>query len=608
VAFDRLVARAAFDGASYRLDHLVAVTGGDSLSASGAWACDVSPVRLMRGDSTGAVWSSPVSMKARFARYPLASVFAAMHRPAPVAAVYSGTLALSGTWAAPRSAARGKIGPSRGPGQELPPARLDVEYADGTLHVNDVSTTAEADVRARGTFPLEISMRRGASIHTDRPMEFKIDMAPLDDQPVELGRYLAGVSLLRGMLEGSVVGTGTPAVPRLAGAISFSRGELQVVGLKESFADVTLKLNFVDDVIRVSSLTARSGKKGSLVGTGWARVSNYRLSDYRFDVTLKEFWLQSIPDVAVRQDGKLSVQLVRWRDGRRIPSITGALDIREATISMDIAQTTTPGTGSEFTRPTDTPEWIASVDLFAPKNVWIRNPDMTVEMGTEDMILNRDERGLYFRGELDILRGSYRIYGNKFTITSGSMNFSASETMRPEMLIQAYTIHRTADGDHNIDLTFAWPHDKKEPQISLAYPDEPGYSQADIWKMLGGSISAAGVATNALETAINEQMTSGVTVDVEQRQIEGRSTSNIEKETLVGVGKYLWEDNIYLQYRRGLSVGGEQEVNMEYRPSWLSSRFLLRSQFIYNSQRNRSGIAGKNTDEYTVDLKYRFEY
>jgi len=608
VAFDGLMARAAFDGAAYRLDKLVVVTDGDSLSASGAWACGVSPARLARGDSTGAVWSAPVSMNARFARYPLASVFAAMHRPAPVAAAYTGTLSVNGTLEAPRIVARGKVVPGRGPGQELPPARLDVEYADGTLHVNDISTTAEADVRARGTFPLEISMRRGARIHTDRPMEFKLDMAPLADQPVELGRYLGGVSLLRGILEGSVVGTGTPAVPRLTGAVSFSRGELQVVGLKESFADVTLKLSFVDDVIRVTSLTARSGKKGSLVGTGWARVSNYRLSDYRVDVNLKEFWLQSIPDVAVRQDGKLSVQLVEWRDGRRIPSITGALDIREATISMDIAQASTPGPGSEFTRPTDTPEWIASVDLFAPKNVWIRNPDMTVEMGTEDMILNRDERGLYFRGELTILRGSYRVYGNKFQITSGMMNFSASETMRPEMLIQAYTVHRTSAGDHNIDLTFSWPHDKKEPQINLAYPDEPGYSEADIWKMLGGSISAAGVATNALESAINQQMTAGVTVDVEQRQVESGSAANVEKETLVGIGKYLWEDNIYLQYRRGLSIGGEQEVNMEYRPSWMGSRFLLRSQFIYNSQRNRSGIAGKDTDEYNLDLKYRFEY
>ena len=405
VAFDRLVARAAFDGAAYRLDRLVAVTEGDSVSASGSWACSLSPARLARGDSAGVVWSAPVSMNARFARYPLASVFAALHRPAPVAAAYTGMLSVSGTLEAPRIAARGKIGPGRGPGQELPPARLDVEYANGTLRVNDVSTTAEADVRARGTFPLEISMRRGARIHTDRPMEFTLDMAPLKDQPVELGRYLAGVSLLRGVLEGHVVGTGTPAVPRLAGAVSFSRGELQVVGLKESFADVALKLNFVDDVIRVASLTARSGKKGSLVGTGWARVSQLpalRVSRRRdpegIPAPVHSRRGGSPGRQAERAAGFVARRPAHSLDHRRAEHPRGH-HLHGHRAEVD------PGTGSEFTRPTDTPEWIASVDLFAPKNVWIRNPDMTVEMGTEDMILNRDERGLYFRGELDILRG-----------------------------------------------------------------------------------------------------------------------------------------------------------------------------------------------------------
>jgi autotransporter translocation and assembly factor TamB len=67
---------------------------------------------------------------------------------------------------------------------------------------------------------------------------------------------------------------------------------------------------------------------------------------------------------------------------------------------------------------------------------------------------------------------------------------------------------------------------------------------------------------------------------------------------------YLWED-VYLQYRRGLSVESEQEVNVEYR---LGRRLLLRSQIIYNSRRNRAGIAGQNTDEYNLDLKYRWEF
>jgi hypothetical protein len=115
---------------------------------------------------------------------------------------------------------------------------------------------------------------------------------------------------------------------------------------------------------------------------------------------------------------------------------------------------------------------------------------------------------------------------------------------------------------------------------------------------------ASGIATNALERVINAQMTS-FTIDVEQRAIEDTGQAGaLEQETLIGVGRYLWED-VYLQYKRGLSVGSEQEVNVEYR---LSNKFLIRSQFIYNSRRNRAGITGQNTDEFNLDLKYRYEY
>jgi hypothetical protein len=186
------------------------------------------------------------------------------------------------------------------------------------------------------------------------------------------------------------------------------------------------------------------------------------------------------------------------------------------------------------------------------------------------------------------------------------MDFSAAETLRPAMFIDAYTLYRSADGpDHSIYLTLSWPYDKLEPQISLAY-DEPGYSEAEIWKMMGGpTMFASGMATNTLERLLNAQMT-GFNVDVEQRSIEDGNQvgTPVEQETLIGVGRYLWED-IYFQYKRGLSVGAEQEVNVEYR---LSNKFLIRSQYIYNSRRNRAGITGQNTDEFNLDLKYRFEY
>jgi len=40
----------------------------------------------------------------------------------------------------------------------------------------------------------------------------------------------------------------------------------------------------------------------------------------------------------------------------------------------------------------------------------------------------------------------------------------------------------------------------------------------------------------------------------------------------------------------------------------LGKRFRIRSQLIYNSRRQTGAQAQKGTDEYNLDLKYRFEF
>jgi len=609
VAFDSMRARAAFDGSGYRIDRLEVVAGRDSVRASGTWMSDVSPVQIAKGERPDALWSAPLKGRFTFSHYPLATVFKAAHRPTVVAAAYQGTVDVGGTLDSPTARVLGRIVPAPGPGREIPPADVDVSYADGFLRVAKFNTTEELNLKLSGSFPLRLSAREGAKIEENQPLQFKLDVAPRKNEAVEIGRYISGVSLLRGMISGTVEGVGTPAAPRLSGGLTVSHGDLRVVGLEEEFNDIALRVDFIDDIVRVTSLSARSGEKGSMVGSGWARISNYEPADYKVDLTMKDFWLRSIEDVEVRADGTLSVRLQPWRDGRKIPSITGKIDVREANITMDVmkASEETGAEAAEFTRPTDAPNWIAAVDLNADKNVWIRNPDLIAEM-EGDVILNRDDRGMYFRGDMTILRGSYKVFGNKFEITDGTLDFSASETLRPSMQISAYTPHRDAKSDEigNINLALNWPYDQKEPRIRLSY-DVPGYSEADLWNMLGVGSVSAGVATNALENVINAQMSGGFNVNVGQRNYNvenptGKSTA--EQVTTVGVSKYLWED-IYLEYQRDLSTASQQEVNVEYR---LGRRFLIRSQMIYNSRKQAGGVAKKGTDEYNLDLKYRFEF
>jgi hypothetical protein len=505
VAFDNLTARAGFDGHSYTVEHLQVIAGKDTMRANGTWLSQVSPAHIAKGDRGSKVWDAPLKGRLFFAHYPLATVFKAMHRPTVVAAAFQGSVELGGTLESPTAHILGSIVPAPGPGRELPPADVDISYAGGILRVAKLNTTEELNLRLTGSFPLTLSAHKGAKIEENGPLQFKLDVEPRKNAPVEIGRYISSVSLLHGIISGSIDGSGTPAAPRLSGGLAMTRGELRMVGLEEQFKDIALRVDFIDDVVRVTSLSARSGEKGSLVATGWARISNYEPADYKIDLTMHDFWLRSIEDIEVRTDGNLSARLTRWRDGRLIPNITGRLNVKEANITMDIMKTTeeTGGQAAEFTRPTDAPNWLASVDLNADKNVWIRNPDLIAEL-EGDVILKRDERGLYFRGDMSVLRGSYKVFGNKFEITDGTFDFSASETLRPSMQISAYTPHNDprTDEPSNINLALSWPYDQKEPRIRLSY-DQPGYSEADLWRMLGAGSVGTGVATNTLERAIN---------------------------------------------------------------------------------------------------------
>jgi hypothetical protein len=300
-----------------------------------------------------------------------------------------------------------------------------------------------------------------------------------------------------------------------------------------------------------------------------------------------------------------------------VPSITGSAYVREAQVFLMLE--TEGSVNGVMTRPTIIPGWIANIDIEAPKNVWVRNPDLRMELGGE-VILKRDERGNYLRGEFKVLRGTYNLYNNKFRITEGTFDFSKGYAFRPEMFLSAYTPYRREGGRENrIYLQVSWPIDQLEPTVTLNY-DEPGYSETDIWKMLGGGYvtgadqtgegswdatsTTQGIASNYLERFLSEQMTN-LTIEVETRAPGNRYHSvDSDHEMSIAVGKYLSED-LYFKYRQGLSIGSSQAVDIEYR---LSNMLIIRSEIIRHTDKLYLDQRSQVTDEINLDIKFRFEY
>jgi hypothetical protein len=575
VAFDVLSASARFDPSGYHLERLRLVAAGDTLR------------------------SAKLAARARAVHFPVNTVASLLRRAPVAAAVYTGTVEVSGTLERPRIAADGVLEPRAGPGLRFPALAVRGACADGVLRIDEVDVRGPFDARFTGTLPLRISFTGPSSLDSTGTVALDLEIRESDLALVQ--KHLPGVREASGAVAGRGSLRGTLDRPVLSGEFTWSDGRLRLARLEERFEGINARLLLAGSQIRLASLSARSEQKGALFASGTADVAGLRLSGYRFDVTLREMWIRSIPDFVSQQDGTLVVASVTQPDGRVIPRITGRLDVREATLNWTFSDQ--GATQSALTRPSEDPGWLLSLDLSADNNAWIRNPDLDVEM-RGDVILKRDEEGLYLRGDMTVLRGTYRIYSNKFRITEGTLNFSTAESLRPEVFIEAYTPYKSEGGvERRIYLSLQWPQDKREPTVQLSY-DEPGYYESDLWRMLGGSDLAGGFATNALERALNEQM-SGLTVEIERRTTEQAGTvGDPERETVVGVGTYLWED-FYLRYRQGLALSAEQAVQVEYQ---LNRLFLVRSEFIRNSRRGYIARNGQYTDEFNFDVKFRFEY
>ncbi len=395
--------------------------------------------------------------------------------------------------------------------------------------------------------------------------------------------------------------------PVILGDLSLEKAGFRPAGMEERFRNVDAKILLQDTLITIKHLKGKEGKDGSFTGSGKIGLSGWRPEWYDVDLELDKCLLASISNVMVIVSGNIHAG-TEMIGGRPVPSLTGDLEVNRAEVFLVLDELTS-GTPSG----TLTPSLLALIDLDIPGNAWIKTPDSSIEMRGE-ITLHHDQRGTYLRGTLDLVRGFYNVYGNKFKVRSGKLEFVHAGGFRPIVDIEAETLDPEG---RRIFLSLVWLQDDVEPKVTLVHED-PGYSETDIWKMLGGGIigssggedgwdavgTAQNLAANYIERALNSQM-QGITIELETEGLQDRTTNGMDqKQTMVAVGKYLSE-GLYVKYRQGLAISTARQIEVEYR---ISRLFLIRTQLIKYSETAMQGESSRSTDEYNVDLKLRWEF
>ncbi|MBN1885730.1 MAG: translocation/assembly module TamB domain-containing protein [Candidatus Krumholzibacteriota bacterium] len=485
----------------------------------------------------------------------------------------------------------------------VPEVELEVHIEEGRLAFGGTIALGAGGGSFDGTIPLR-RLERFYAVDADRSMALELFF---DDG--RLGTLIGVTDLLAEASGRFSVGLrigGSPDDPVIVGEMSLHDAFFRLAGMEERFAGVNARVSLSDSTVTVHRLDGREGQKGRFDGRGTITLHGWRPHRYDLTVDLEEFLVASFPDVIALVSGRIELGSSMLGE-RMVPRLTGDLVVNSAEVYYDLGELGGDGGVTEIAS-----SWIAEVDLDIRGNTWLRSDDANVELEGE-VTVHHDRRGTYLRGELQLVRGYYNVYNNKFQVTSGTLRFVHAASFRPVVNIEAET--RDPEG-RRIYLVLSWLQDDVEPILTLTHED-PGYSETDIWKMLGGGVVESGggegaswdalstaqnLAANYIERILNSQM-EGVTIEVESRGTAG-SDGMAEQETMVAIGKYLSE-GLYVKYKQGLSISTARQIEVEYR---ISKRILLRSEIIRHSEKVLPGQSRRSSDEVNLDIKLRWEF
>lgn len=519
----------------------------------------------------------------------------------------SGGISITDSLAHPLIAFKGTIRDLSVSAVRVPSIECDLTVDREKLSVDGVLRVSPQHEGAfHGTLPL-VRARFLYGLDRVKPVSFEVDLPEGD---------LAGladatdiVADAAGRYSAQLMVTGSIVEPHLYGDFRMSEASFRLSGMEERYYGVNAIVLLEDSLITISKLSAREGKKGTLNCAGRITLRGWRPAAYDLTATADKFVLASLSNILAIVSGTLKVA-TKTEGGRSVPVLSGTFEVKESEVYYDLGSLSSTEGGSTL----EPPSYEAAIDLTIPGNTWIKTPDARIEL-QGDVTLYHDARGTYFRGELTIVRGWYNVYNNKFNITSGSFQFVHAGSFRPVVDIEAET--KDADG-RTIYLTLAWHQDDVEPRLTLTHEDS-GYSETDIWKMLGGGVvrtsesdatswdargTAQGIAANYLESVLNSQM-EGIVIELETGTgSDPLSSSGDFQATQVAIGKYL-SQGLYVKYKQGLSISTAREIEVEYR---ISRLFLIRSEIIRYSEKVLQGKSTHSADEINVDVKLRWEF
>jgi translocation and assembly module TamB len=476
--------------------------------------------------------------------------------------------------------------------------QLEADLRDQMLSAQfQVQKQASENFTGTALLPLQLDNPQQL-IDPQKELSVKLALSELDLMFVEA--FSEQIEKVGGRMEMDFTLSNTLRNPQLSGNLLLKEGYLNFPDYGLNYPKINLKLSFEERQIRFEQFMINSAE-GQLQLQGWARLQqgfSSGIQDFDLQITAENFAAASREGLEILTNMQLGLQ-----GDMQNPKYNGNLTIERARINLDTlphSQTSQVDINEpllvQASRSKQKPEskpsqpsaqkldflqqLQGSMRLQIPRNTWIRNKDLNVEISGDLQVVKNNSNFELF-GSVSTLRGSYNLYGRKFDLSDGRVIFNGGKEINPILELSIRYVFRDQNKEKR-ELEIALSGNANSPSI-LFYLDGEELNEADAISYLLFGRSSDQITQNQ-RSEVASQNESSLASLLLARQIGGQLASEIGKtlnldvvefsggdnwkEASVLVGKYITND-IFLSYEKEFSVGSTKnyapdKISLEY--------------------------------------------
>lgn len=481
---------------------------------------------------------------------------------------------------------------------ELGRLTLVATYADSLVRLGDLRLQRGGHTSwARGYYPLALSLAPFELRRLDREAAIQIEVDSLGLGFVSrLTRYVPDAT---GSLAGQATLSGSGLRPDLRGNLTLTGGGMRIPQRSERLYDIEATLVLVPGGVEVRSLDGRTGPRGTVTGVG-----SYTFPD-QFDFT------GVVQQARIYEEGQYefvanaSLNAFSTGTGRSlVPRLNGAVEVLSGTITQNLSEKEAPPAAGQAI------PWIIDLDVDAPGSIQVSQINAKAEVG--EGRLHLAFRWPYWNasGSLRVLGGTYRLLNNTFTVTEGTVEFrDTGQGPDLSLAVEAETSVAVAGEEEGPSetVTVTVTVNGKPEALEVSLSSEPQLSEEEIVELLSyGRFTRTGRFEAASETQwilLNTMVDRIETSLIAQSPLftrVGIAPGSSGDEPLRLTWRPVVTPSFQVNYAQELALDPEMDLSVNYR---LSRVLYLRA----GVARDRRA-AGSFSDEYSLDLKCRFEY